>query len=385
MNHVGAKSPDQAGFSLIELMVATLLGTILAAGVVSVYLTSMKDYKLNNALGAVQRNGRLALSLLETKIRMAGFFGCNRGARPESILDSDLATYDLTTAIQGYEYTGTGMGMAFSIGPGDASAETGANRWSPSLPPDISHAIGAGTGGDGAALPGSDILLLHEAIPGGTGLASPYTDSSDGLFVAAGQSVKLSVGQLAVVSDCAHSGLFQISSIAENPQDGNSIRIRHSSDAGLSPGNTPPGEFNDNAYGSDAVILPYQTYLFYIGANKGGSPGLYEASLGAGGAFGKPVELVPGVESMQLLYGVDTDADGIPNQYLTADQIADWNQVVSVRVALLASDGENAEMGGGAASFKLLDRFDGLSLTVPGNWRVRRVFEETVSLRNRLP
>ncbi len=46
-----------------------------------------------------------------------------------------------------------------------------------------------------------------------------------------------------------------------------------------------------------------------------------------------------GVEDMQLLYGIDTEGDGLANGYVSADEIDaaadEWKQVVSVRVMLL--------------------------------------------------
>ena len=384
MKSLHSNSVRQAGFSLLELTVATLLGTILAAGVVSVYVASKKDYARNNALEAVQKSARLSLSLLDQKIRMAGFFGCGHGIRPESILKTDLAIYSVIAPMQGYEYLGTGMGATYpdkTVAPG---AEVSAANWSPSLPPDISNAVGVNSMGTGSILSGTDILLLHEAAPEEISLVDPYTDGGDGLFVAAGQGTKMAIGELAVVSDCKHVDLFQITNIAGNHQEEDHDRIDHSSDTVLSPGNNPPGQFS-YSYGADSQILPYETYLFYIGRDRDGNPCLYEVSMGIDAALGRPTELASGVENMQLLYGVDTDGDEIPNQYLTADQITDWNRVVSVRIALLTRSDGNYTGAGGASSFKLLDTAHGLTVMVPGDGRLRKVFEETVSVRNSLP
>src|SRR5882724_3682394 len=157
MKDLRATSIRQAGFSLPELMVATLLGMILTAGVVSVYISSMKDYALNNALEDVQKSGRLALGLLEPKIRMAGFFGCGHSMRPESILKTDLAIYSSVVPVQGYEYIGTGMRTAYRIKTRTLRAESSSANWSPSLPPGISQTIGVDSTSPGAAVPGSDI------------------------------------------------------------------------------------------------------------------------------------------------------------------------------------------------------------------------------------
>ncbi|MGE5623930.1 MAG: PilW family protein [Bacillota bacterium] len=381
MNKPALRSPSQDGFSLVELMVAVLLGTILSAGVVSVYLASEKDYGLNNALSEVQKSGRSALSLLEPRIRMAGFLGCRDDVQPQSILKTDLTTYSLNAPAQGYEYVGTGMGATYAMGTDPPNAAA----WSPSLPPDIRQAIGTDSTAAGAAVAGSDILLLHEAVPSGVTLANPSTDDPDGVFVETGQGTRLSIGELAIVSDCAHTNLFQITDVAENYQGGPRDRIAHSPDANLDPGNAVPGRFINDGHSADAQLLLYQIHLFYIGLRRDRNTALYEVSLQNDGTLGKPMELVSGVESMQLLYGVDTDDDGIPNRFLTADEIADWKQVVNVRIALLTRGGQNSADAGGTSSYKLLDQSRGVTLAVPADGRIRRVFEETISIRNRLP
>ncbi len=45
--------------------------------------------------------------------------------------------------------------------------------------------------------------------------------------------------------------------------------------------------------------------------------------------------VVEGVEDMQILYGEDLSATGIPNRFITATNVTDWDGVVSVRVSLL--------------------------------------------------
>jgi type IV pilus assembly protein PilW len=54
-------------------------------------------------------------------------------------------------------------------------------------------------------------------------------------------------------------------------------------------------------------------------------------------AQAKAQELISGVEDIQLIYGVDTDAtlDGIANQYFDANEIHDWSKVVSLNLTLI--------------------------------------------------
>ncbi|MDT8372197.1 MAG: PilW family protein, partial [Gammaproteobacteria bacterium] len=48
------------------------------------------------------------------------------------------------------------------------------------------------------------------------------------------------------------------------------------------------------------------------------------------------VELIEGIENMQILYGEDTDADNTANYYVPAGTGGlNMNQVVSIRISLL--------------------------------------------------
>jgi type IV pilus assembly protein PilW len=103
-----------------------------------------------------------------------------------------------------------------------------------------------------------------------------------------------------------------------------------------------------------------------------------------------PVELVPDIENMQILYGVDTSAGSTTavNQYLTADQVKDFNTVMSVKVALLSASPIVASKNAGpgaltnvpstAQTFSLL----GTAVTAPLDTRLRRVFEVNIAVRN---
>ncbi|OUS27730.1 hypothetical protein A9Q98_08980 [Thalassotalea sp. 42_200_T64] len=46
-------------------------------------------------------------------------------------------------------------------------------------------------------------------------------------------------------------------------------------------------------------------------------------------------QLLLGVEHLQIEYGVDTNNDGSPNQYLAANAVPDWQSIAAVRVSLL--------------------------------------------------
>ena len=97
-------------------------------------------------------------------------------------------------------------------------------------------------------------------------------------------------------------------------------------------------------------------------------------------------ELVEGIENLQVLYGVDTDAerDGIPNRYVDADNVAvvsnGWQRVVTVRIALLANSGEELATVSSARSFRML----GTNLGPYNDSLIRREYISTVLLNNYL-
>lgn len=95
--------------------------------------------------------------------------------------------------------------------------------------------------------------------------------------------------------------------------------------------------------------------------------------------------LLDGVEGMQVLYGVDTNADRIANRYSTATTITnngEWARIVSIRVALLLNTVQAVTADPDANTYILLNN----AAVAPFNDGLRRhVFTTTIALRNQLP
>lgn len=62
----------QNGLSLVELLIAMLLGLILTAGALQMMLSSQEVYQTTDTLSRIQENGRFTLNFLAKDIRMAG-------------------------------------------------------------------------------------------------------------------------------------------------------------------------------------------------------------------------------------------------------------------------------------------------------------------------
>lgn len=69
----------QKGLSLIELMIAMLLGFILTAAILQIFQSISLTFKHNGQLARIQENGRFSLELLSRDIHMAGYRNPDKG------------------------------------------------------------------------------------------------------------------------------------------------------------------------------------------------------------------------------------------------------------------------------------------------------------------
>jgi type IV pilus assembly protein PilW len=160
--------------------------------------------------------------------------------------------------------------------------------------------------------------------------------------------------------------------------------------------------------------------IFYVAADAGGEPEL-RCKYRGGEGWGADA-VVRGVDSFQVLYGVDTDTpmDGVPNTYLNASAVralddalalegatpaelardrhrkTHWKRVCSVKLALLLHGDSNSRADTVQTRFDLFGPAysdahgeDQGVLVLEGQfpqaqrYRARRVFSMTVALRNR--
>jgi type IV pilus assembly protein PilW len=70
----------QQGLSLVELMVALLIGLVLLAGVFQIYLSGRQSAHAQEDLARMQENGRYAMDLITQDLRRAGYWGGNADA-----------------------------------------------------------------------------------------------------------------------------------------------------------------------------------------------------------------------------------------------------------------------------------------------------------------
>jgi type IV pilus assembly protein PilW len=166
--------------------------------------------------------------------------------------------------------------------------------------------------------------------------------------------------QYAAIADCTKSVIFQVTG---------------------APGavvtfNVP---LNGVGFSAGAVVAPLMTTVYYVGVGSDGDSSLWRLEQVGAPTFSAPEELVPDVENMQVLYGVDPSGTQTASAYVTADQVLGVN-VVSIQVALLvASQPTTRQIPPPAAGFYNLL---GNSVTAPVDNRMRQVFYATINLRD---
>ena len=400
---------NAAGFTLVELMVALTLGMLLTAAMAYVYLSSRTAFSRQQQLGALQESVRIAFDNLSNDARMVGHMGCFTGLKPEPPnFNTPLASNDIATnfavGIEGYDYKNTTTG-AYTLGSNAPNDSTSAADWTTNVAPSASASIpiasiaGAGNG----LTPGSDVLVIRTVagrpvrlaatantaanqttftVESGAGTAGVCSDKA---------TAKVSgfcANSYGLIASCTHARVFQVGAIATGVAPAPST-ITLPAAAGLG---------NDPQYTTEGTeVFPLQTIVYYVRKSSSGtSTSLYRRIFDGDHAAGLEQELIEGVESLQLQYGVDTtapDPDGVVDKYVAAkgpagnatDSVTDWSKVVAVRMGLLLRSTAPVE-GDLATSLPTSGQVNGVTVTYPtsGPKFDRRVFTITVAVRNKI-
>lgn len=317
------------GFSLVELLVASAIGSVLIALTLMLWHAGVAAQRLGEARLQVHDQGVHALQLLAREIHQAGF------VQPVA-LRSGVLRAPLPYALLGC------AGRRFGSGSGTVNAL----RWQ--TPVDCAAPV-AGNNSDAL------VVVYESGDPAGL------------LAHGAGE-------------------LFQPN--AARPFGGTCqgnrppwVAYRSNGDRERLPANW------DATAPLDAAILVVgglvQNHYYVDTTPRPGLNGgrLMCAGVGISGELEAPQPLVQGVEAMRLAFGVDTDGDGVLDTYLgAADVPADqWGRVVSVQLCLVM---RSEALGGTTAPPGGTSDCAGQFATIASGAQVR-VLRATVALRNR--
>lgn len=317
----------QRGLTLVELMVALLIGLFIVGGATATLLANRQTQRVNDNLARVQEAARTAFELMARDLREAGGTGCARGIPTMSVLNSAAWWAAAGNGLQGFD--------------GDQ--------------PFPAAAFGAG---NGARIDGTAAVIVSGAH--GTGLSVNSHNPPAAQFQINRINHGINTNDVLMVCDYQQASIFQVTNanqanttIVHNIGSGTvgncSKGLGFADPVDCSPNGTP------KAYGPNSMIFRYNTKAWYIGASDAGRS-LYSIELN-----GNPVEIAPGVSNMQITY---LDAG---NAYRNAAAIPTWANVRAVRVALTLRANQHGDV------------------TQNSPERVDRVVTHTVTLRNRLP
>jgi type IV pilus assembly protein PilW len=366
------------GFSIVELMVAVTLALIVMAAVLSVFVASRASYSRTSGTASLSDGGRFALDFLQSSVRSAGYIACDNAGRNLSILNPAQFATALATnfgqGLAGFEATGTAAAGAYAV-----------PVTSPASPIPVDGNLGDWVGGLDATLAGevvqkNDVLVVYTTVANAqTVYVTSILDGASTFQVNALGSLAPNGHQMIAISDCSKSAVMW--STAAIGGAAPYLTVTHDLTGGLNNATALPTSFS---IGSQ--VAPVDVAVYYIGRGADGDGALFRNDLNAGvnGTAFQATELVPDIEAMQILYGVDTTGTQTVSDYVTADLVPGigpngWGSVIGVKIALLAASQLNAVQKPTVAQvYNLL----GTSVTAPLDTRARQVFEMTIGLRN---
>ncbi|MFY8273110.1 PilW family protein [Pseudoalteromonas sp. SSDWG2] len=320
----------ESGFTLLELMIAMVVGIFLLGGVMFTYLSMKVTTTDTVEMGEMQETGRIALDIIGKDLAMAGFFG--------RVNNEELAFADVT-------------GLAAVAG--DCSAGAGTNSASFPTP--------------GAA---TNFRTLYGEVVGST--ASEFTSCLSG--AKAGSDVlqiKRASGQ----------------DVSGQATDANQYYVESTLGTAkfIAGGGTAIDIDGTN-------VWPYNHHVYYVSEDtytKGDKtitvPVLMRKRLTVGNMVTEPI--LEGVENLKFSYGMDINGDGAVDLYKDASQMTavDWEQsgitkIETIQVAVLVratEEDKNSKVSN--RTYKLGDS----QRVITGNDSHRRmVFVSTFKLNN---
>ncbi|WP_051311074.1 PilW family protein [Zooshikella ganghwensis] len=299
----------QQGFTIIELMIAMLLGLFLMGGIISIFNSNQQTFRMLNGLSTMQDNARFAFDTISQDIRMAGYMGCLSSINDVNYLNtlnpsSSDYIFDLSTGLTGYEASGS--------------------TWKP-------HPESYVT--DLEPQTGSDILVIRRVSDNGASLTQAMPFPSADLKTEATAPIEDS--EVILVSDCSKATIFQVTNITTTVDD-TEYNVVHNAGTSESPGNAQKELTNDGStYDEDASVYKFRTAVYYIAPSAfTNNRGNQVLSLWRRESLDPAEELIRGVEDLAILYGEDLDSSGVPNRYVTASNVGDMNRVVAVNISL---------------------------------------------------
>ncbi|MCC5826460.1 prepilin-type N-terminal cleavage/methylation domain-containing protein [Alkalimonas sp.] len=302
---------SQSGLTLVELMIAMLLGLILVGGVTGVFLSAQQTYRVNDSLNRMQDGFRVGFQLLTRDIRNAGSSGCTNNGRVVNVLAGNAWWADWGGSnFIAYDGDATHPGVAFGDAIGDRVQGTSAIQMMYSL-------------SDG------DEAIAIEHVPSGVNAS---------FRIAPGANI--AQGDIIMVCDQSQSTIFQVSNITGS----GGTNVIHNTGGTVSPGNCTnrlgfPGPTSCSAASGSAYVFPpnavlskFESVSWFVGNNgrpETGGRSLYRTWVERGVVIRE--EVIEGVQDLQFEFLLLGSANFVDTGAVPLNR---WLDVVSTRVHL---------------------------------------------------
>ena len=345
----------QQGITLVELMIAMVVGLILMAGISQIFISSQKTYRITEEQSRLQENARFALGFITKDVREAGYTGCRaiEAMNVQTVANAPVPNYTENNTINGNE-------------------ATSATAWTPALAASI----------NGTVVGGTDTITIQKGTSCGATLTGSLASSNANIQVSSPNSCNLAAGDTMMISDCQDAHIFKATTVSS----GTPQTITHAAStntgshlclnqAGVGTGSCGTG--NAKLYGADSELLKFTSLTYYIRQGAGGRNALWVYDNTAA----TTMELIEGVEDMQVTYGVDTSGNDIVDDYQTANTVnaaTNWANVISAEISLLVET-----QADNLTTDNMTYTYNGAPVTSADN-RLRRVFTTVVGIRNRV-
>lgn len=378
------------GLSLVELMVALVLGLFLVGGIIQVLSSSRTSYGLAEATGRAQEGGRYALNALARAMRPSASTACRdvyldagnlKGIVKSCILLANPA--DCT----GDPVIGAATPLGFSASqmpsPTGLPAAVG-SRW---LRGDV--LVSWGVTGEG--------LYAQKGTTSGT---TEGGKAAINLIGAVGKDALAAAdfrgGHLAMITDCATSDIFTISDAAsDDPLASLNHAVTVNTDASLLTLSKAPDP------NPRARVFPFDLSVYFIcctdettgilqtgagvsNCNDAAKQDQYRPGLCRWSASSLDTQvLATNVADLRATYYRRFDAtDTDTAAGTTASAVANWEQIFSARVQLLVTGGDAVKR---SAAAPIATNPTGLGSGMVSDRRLYETFETTIAIRSRLP
>ncbi|HEY8508777.1 MAG TPA: PilW family protein, partial [Steroidobacteraceae bacterium] len=300
MRHM--KMSPSNGLSLVELMVALVIGSIIVLAALTLHAQSRANYRVSETIARLQEKGRFAFAALEADIELAGYYGFATSPRVFRLVRDGNPNLVIAESDQLRQFPvvrGGALPAAISGVPGGVHA-CGVNfAVDVQMPVQVS---------DNAFALGRDRTEDCE----------PYRKN------ARVGSDALTLRRISTREVGAESGRLQAYV----------TRFLSQSVQYLFADGLPPGPINDDAQVHDLLVRTY--YVAEDSVDRAGVPALRVKSLSrVRGTVGfDEDEVMPGIEDLQVELGI-RDPQTNARRYVTAG-FADlaWQNVMAVRVWL---------------------------------------------------